>query len=206
MTVAVRAPDPVTALGVRSLLGADPRLKVVGEDDFALADVIVVADTGIGVLSLLREVRTTSRREPPPRCVVITETLRPDTVIAAIDSGMTALLPPSRVTGAALVRTILAVTEGDAIFPSWLQARLLTQLEQIRQDVLEPRGFTLSGLSLRERDVLRLLADGHGTEQIAAKLSYSESTVKNVIAGVTTRYGLRNRAHAVAFATRAGLI
>jgi DNA-binding NarL/FixJ family response regulator len=54
--------------------------------------------------------------------------------------------------------------------------------------------------------VLRLVADGHATSHIARELSYSERTVKNIIHDVTTRLQLRNRAQAVAYAVREGLI
>jgi DNA-binding NarL/FixJ family response regulator len=55
-------------------------------------------------------------------------------------------------------------------------------------------------------EVLRLLADGLDTSEIAHKLAYSERTVKNVVHDVTTRLQLRNRSHAVAYALREGLI
>src|SRR5438874_1446916 len=51
-----------------------------------------------------------------------------------------------------------------------------------------------------------LVVEGFGTEEIAAKLCYSERTVKNVLYGLMTRVGLNNRAHAVAYALRAGAI
>jgi DNA-binding CsgD family transcriptional regulator len=54
--------------------------------------------------------------------------------------------------------------------------------------------------------VLRLVADGLDTSEIAERLSYSERTIKNIIHDVTTRFHLRNRSHAVAFAVRQGLI
>jgi len=69
-----------------------------------------------------------------------------------------------------------------------------------------PRGLTFSGLTPRETEVLRLVADGHDTSEIAAKLSYSERTVKNVLHDLNTRLQLKNRSHAVAYAVREGLI
>jgi DNA-binding NarL/FixJ family response regulator len=54
--------------------------------------------------------------------------------------------------------------------------------------------------------VLRLVADGLDTTEIARRMAYSERTVKNVIHDVTTRLNLRNRSHAVAYAVREGLI
>jgi DNA-binding NarL/FixJ family response regulator len=54
--------------------------------------------------------------------------------------------------------------------------------------------------------VLKLLADGLDTAEVARRLSYSERTVKNVLQDVTRRHNLRNRTHAVAFALRQGFI
>ncbi|SDZ07167.1 regulatory protein, luxR family [Saccharopolyspora shandongensis] len=61
-------------------------------------------------------------------------------------------------------------------------------------------------LTEREVDVLRLMADGWCTAEIAGGLGYSERTVKNALSSVTSRLKLRNRAHAVAYALRAGII
>ena len=72
--------------------------------------------------------------------------------------------------------------------------------------MLTPRGIGPDGLSGREREVLKLLADGLGTNEIALALAYSERTIKNVIHDVTTRLNLRNRSHAVAYAVKAGIV
>jgi DNA-binding CsgD family transcriptional regulator len=61
-------------------------------------------------------------------------------------------------------------------------------------------------MSQRELRVLRLVAEGHPTSRIARELSYSERTVKSILHDVTTRLQLRNRAQAVAYAVREGLI
>jgi DNA-binding NarL/FixJ family response regulator len=63
-----------------------------------------------------------------------------------------------------------------------------------------------SGPSPRERDVLKLLADGHSTREIAIRLAYSERTIKNILQELTTRLSLRNRTQAVAHAVRSGWI
>ena len=62
------------------------------------------------------------------------------------------------------------------------------------------------GFTERELRILRLVAQGLDTTEIAAELSYSERTVKNAIHAVTERYNLRNRSHAVAYAIRVGVI
>jgi DNA-binding NarL/FixJ family response regulator len=63
-----------------------------------------------------------------------------------------------------------------------------------------------SELTPREEAVLRLLAQGQTTAEVAAELSYSERSVKNVIHGLTERLNLRNRCHLVAHAVREGWI
>jgi DNA-binding NarL/FixJ family response regulator len=60
--------------------------------------------------------------------------------------------------------------------------------------------------SPRELRVLRLLADGYRTSEIALELAYSERTIKHSISALTSRLQLRNRTQAVAIAVREGLI
>jgi DNA-binding NarL/FixJ family response regulator len=64
----------------------------------------------------------------------------------------------------------------------------------------------MAGLSDREALVLKLVADGWDTAEIAVHLSYSQRTVKTILHDVVNRFQLRNRTHAVAYALRQGLI
>nr|WP_269330167.1 LuxR C-terminal-related transcriptional regulator [Kineosporia babensis] len=77
---------------------------------------------------------------------------------------------------------------------------------ELQRTVLIPRGLTPSGLQRREIEVLELIAEGLETGEIAERMQYSQRTVKNIISGMMTRLGLRNRSHAVAYALRAGLL
>ncbi|MER5850530.1 LuxR C-terminal-related transcriptional regulator, partial [Streptomyces sp. NPDC002012] len=95
---------------------------------------------------------------------------------------------------------------GDGYMPPNLLGALMSEVGTLQENVLLPQGRHFSGLSAREIDVLRLVAEGHDTEVIATKLAYSERTIKNALQGVMTRYQLRNRSRAVAFAMRQGLI
>ena len=87
-----------------------------------------------------------------------------------------------------------------------LLGRLLEQMNRVQNNVLAPRGIGPTGFTTREVEVLRLLADGCDTSDIAVQLAYSERTIKNVIHDLTSRLQLRNRSHAVAYAMRAGVI
>lgn len=71
-----------------------------------------------------------------------------------------------------------------------------------------PTGYGVAtarlGLTDREIDIVKLLAEGLETREVAAELNYSERSVKNVLHGLMIRLDLRNRTHAVAYAARQG--
>jgi DNA-binding NarL/FixJ family response regulator len=77
---------------------------------------------------------------------------------------------------------------------------------ELQRQILAPRGLRVPGLSEREIEVLRLLAEGLDTAGVAEHMCYSERTVKNVLHDITRRFNLRNRTQAVVFAMRKGLI
>ena len=87
-----------------------------------------------------------------------------------------------------------------------LLGSLLRRISDVSSEVLEPRGLSLSRLTTREQDVLRLVADGHATRDVAKHLSYSERTIKNIIHDAVTKLNARTRSQAVAAAVREGLI
>jgi DNA-binding NarL/FixJ family response regulator len=206
--VAVHASDRVTALGAISMLTADPRIQILDDADRAHADVVVVVEQTVGdeVFDWLREPVREKLRESPPRCVLVTDHFRAAGLLPAIECGVAAILPRRDTTGVELVRTVLAVSQGAAALPPAMQGALLAHLDRMRREVLEPNGLTMSGVTAREREVLRLLADGFGIEQIATALTCAERTVKNVLYGLMTRHGLSTRAQAVAYALRTGAI
>ncbi len=83
---------------------------------------------------------------------------------------------------------------------------MLDQVNRLNRDLLEPRGLSFNGLTRRERQVLELIAAGLSTREVAAQLSYSERTIKNVLQELTIRLQVRNRTQAVACAVRNGWI
>lgn len=56
----------------------------------------------------------------------------------------------------------------------------------------------------RETEVLRRIADGENSDEIARAMGWSERTVKNIVHDICTKLGARNRAHAIAIAIRLG--
>jgi len=200
----VHGVDPISLAGVRSQLRARPEVRLVEEmalDDAAVAVVIAEEldeETGRVIRALSRQGR--------PRVVLIATTIDECGLVTAAEIGVKGVVRRSEATADVLTRAIQKVAAGDGEIPSDLLGRLMEQVGRLQRHVLTPRGLTLAGLSPRETEVLRLVAEGLDTAEIADQMAYSERTVKNVLHDLTTRLQLRNRSHAVAYAMREGLI
>ncbi|WP_432145488.1 response regulator transcription factor [Streptomyces sp. bgisy084] len=202
--VAVHSPDVVVHAGLVSSLKHDHRVQEVPPERIHEADAVVAAFDTVDATAL-DQLRTLSDRPDTRFLLVAGRRWRAD-VSAAIDRGVRAVLWRDAFTPAAFVRTLLTVAEGGGSFPPTLQGALMEQVRWTHREVLAPRGLTASGVSPRELDVLRLLSEGRELSEIATKLCYSERTVKYILYGLMKRLRLRNRAHAVSYAIRAGLI
>lgn len=203
LRVSVSASDPITISGLVSALAAQ---GVVVEEGPGLleADVRVVATDALtpAVLSALRG----AARTCPVPVVLIVNRLQEKELLAAVECQVVAVLPRSTATAERVLHSVRAAAAGGGVLPPALVRELLEHVERLQRELLEPNGVNAAGLNPREVDVLRLMADGWCTAKIAGELSYSERTVKNVIAGLTQRLNLRNRPHAVAYALRTGVI
>lgn len=202
--VYVYANDPISQAGVASALRPRPETRVVGQAEPDIAEVaVVVADVvDEDILRVLRAIK----RGGTPRTVLIAVSLDEQAVVTAAEAGVSALLRRADATPDRLIQVITRVRAGEAEIPADLLARLLGHVGRLQRQVLAPRGLSFTGLSEREVAVLRLVADGLDTGEIATRLAFSERTIKAVLHDVTTRLQLRNRAHAVAYAVREGLI
>ena len=203
VTTYVYADDPILQAGVISQLRMRAEIDVVESGDLSGVDVgIAVADTlDDETVRILRALKASVSYT-----ILVMSAIDDGTVVTAAEVGVSGLLRRGEATPDVLVRTIQKVASGEGVIPPDLLAHLLGQVGRLQRQVLSPRGLTFTGLSHREIQVLRLIADGLDTNEIARQLCYSQRTVKNVLHDVTTRLQLRNRSHAVAYAVREGLI
>ena len=122
-------------------------------------------------------------------------------LLDAVDAGLAGFLIRSELTPDRLLACLHSVAAGNGSMPSGLLARVMAGLASgVR------RGASTGSLAPRELDVLRLLAEGGDTREIAGALLYSERTVKNIVHDVLAKMQCRTRAQAVALATRRGVI
>jgi DNA-binding NarL/FixJ family response regulator len=113
--------------------------------------------------------------------------------------GPSAVLVLRALTQPRLRACVRALREGGGAIPPELLCMLLAEPQQAN-------GPPPEQLTVRELEVLRLLADGSSTRDIAERLSYSERTVKNIVRDLLSKLNCRTRAQAAAFAARRGVI
>lgn len=193
--VSVAALDPMVESGATSTLRSRPDVAVVPPGEHPLVTVVVVDDVGERELDLVRRTRNAAHR---PEVVLVATELTAAAALHAIAAGARGLLRRREASPDRLARAVVAAVDGDTtVLPEMLDS-LLTCASGAQG--------ARSALSERERSVLRLVADGQDTDEIAKELCYSPRTVASVVHDVISRFRLRNRAHAVAYALRAGLL
>jgi DNA-binding NarL/FixJ family response regulator len=204
--VQVHALDPISESGILAQLRECPDIRVAdagtGQDakpSVALAVIDLVDDDSTGWL------RSLHQRDGLPLVLVVGQ-LDSRALISVVESGVRAVTRRCEATPLRLAQLLHSAAANRGELPPDLLGQLLDQVGQLNRSLLGPRGLGLNGLTDRENAVLRLVADGLSTREIASQLAYSERTIKTVIQDLTTRLYLRNRAHAVAYAVRNGWI
>ncbi|RKT55337.1 response regulator transcription factor [Saccharothrix australiensis] len=202
--VAVYAEDPVLRTGVVHQLRPSPDVEILAarEDARARVSLVVVDEVDDAAARLLRRLQRSSET----RTGVVVGRFDQDALQVTVDCGVSAVVRRAEADQHRLVGTVRALARGEAVLPGDLLGRLLDHVGRLQRSVLDPNGPTMSTLTPREADMLRLIAEGFDTAEIATKMSFSERTVKNVLHQVNTRLNLRNRAHAVGYVMRHGLI
>ena len=202
--VLLQGGDAISQAGLAATLRAQPEIKLVEADD-AWPECVVVLTVDRIDDDARQRLRALQRRGFR-RIVLISSHVDDGDLMAVVEDGVSAVTRRSETTPEMLVRLAKAAARGDGVVPADLLGRLLDRVSRLQRNVLEPKGLNLAGISERETAVLRLVADGFDTREIAERLCYSQRTVKTILYDITNRFQLRNRSHAVAYALREGLI
>lgn len=206
--VHVTSTDLILQTGVAAQLRARPEIDLVArpsadeEPDSATVCVVVSDVLDDVTVRLVRELRAQRLRQ----IVIVLSTVDNQALLSAIEAGACGVLARAEATPERLVSAVTHASGNGGVLSPKLLGRLLEQVNRLQNQVLAPKGLRFTGLSEREVRVLRMIAQGMEVREIARELSYSERTIKNTLHDVVSRFQLRNRTHAVAFAMREGMI
>ncbi|MFH9089123.1 LuxR C-terminal-related transcriptional regulator [Streptomyces sp. NPDC017673] len=204
LSLCVVALDPLLEAGAVSALSGAPDFTLVKPEEEADVAVVILDRVDRRELDLVASAGAGPHR---PALVVIASDMSPGEAADAISAGARGLLRRHEVDADRLARTVRTVAGGDCTVPPDLIDGLLDRGAEEADAYPGVRGRGPDwGLDERERAVLRMVADGRETDEIARELCYSPRTVTTVVRDITQRFRLRNRAHAVAYALRTGLL
>ncbi len=204
ISVYVYAHDAITRSGLTAQLRGHPEFIITEATPEAPPKVAVLGLDAADDLSL--QVMRGLRVQGCEHLVLVVSSLSDEDLLAVVEAGAGSIAWRSHVSESGLAQTVINAARGEAALPPDVLVRLLKQVTRLRRHVLAPRGLELNGLSTREKEILRLAADGLDTGEIARELAYSKRTITSALHDVSVRYQLRNRTHAVAYAIREGFI
>jgi DNA-binding NarL/FixJ family response regulator len=160
------------------------------QPDLILLDLTMPGIGGIGALPLLREAA------PSCEVVMLTASVAEENLLAAIRAGAAGYLlktePPDRI-----VEFLHGAAEGEAALSGSIARRLLEKVRDGRHADAGVPDSIARALSAREVEVLLLLDDHLGTDQIAARLFISEHTVRSHVKSLLRKLGVSSRRQAL---------
>lgn len=199
----------VLRAGLRSLLNAEPGLTVVGEAEncdqainlaLSLKPDVVLMDISMPGMGGLAAMRQILEQQKEARVLLLTVHEDSSLVREAVQSGASGYIL-KRAVESELISAIKAVARGEMyIYPAMTRA-LLEESPGTQVEKPEP-----ATLTLREVDVLKLIAKGYTNRQIADKLCLSVRTVESHRANLMGKLGLKSRVELVHYAMWRGLL
>jgi DNA-binding NarL/FixJ family response regulator len=208
----------VVRTGFATLLDTQPDFEVVGtavdgreavricrelRPDVVLMDVRMPGTDGIEATRQLAE----PGEDGGPRILILTTFDLDDYVYDALCAGASGFLLKD-VTAERLFDAVRVIAAGEALLAPAVTRRLISEFSRIRpRQATPPTALAaLRGLTPRETEVLRLIAEGLSNPEIAARLVVTEETVKTHVSRVLGKLGLRDRTQAVVTAYESGLV
>lgn len=198
MRVIVVDDDAIVVRSLSTILGAEPDIEVAGtgtsgeeavslfsmcEPDVVLMDIQMPGGDGLSAAEKILAAN------PAARVVFLTTFSDDDYIVRALRLGARGYLIKQDVgTIAPALRSVMA---GQSV----LEGEVLARAAALSADCVRPQREEpeMRGLTEREREVVRAIADGMSNVEVAAALYMSEGTVRNHISSILAKLGLRNR-------------
>ena len=198
---------PLMRMAIRQLLEKDVNFHMVGEADNAeeALERLVTLDVDIVLMDIelpgMNGVEATRRLKlhHPHLKVVIMSAFGEEYLVPSIEAGADGYLT-KRLSAREVVHGLRQAARGMPPIDSSLTRHLMNQ--SVNRSATQLAPF----LSLRQREVLRLVSNGLTTKEIANSLSVSDPTIKREFRKIFEVFGVKDRAHAISEAYRHGLV
>jgi two-component system, NarL family, response regulator NreC len=198
--------------GIKNLLAAEPDIRVLGEVSNAADAVqkaaelhpdLVLIDIGMAGLSSFEAVRQIKKQRPETKVIFLTMYDDEDYLVEAMEAGANGYLLKD-CPAIQMISALREVCRGG----SSLSPRMLSQLVddfrgRVKGEARQPRFSTLTS---REREVLKLLAEGQSVKDVAGELSLSVKTVEAHKFNLMRKLDIHNKAHLVHYAIQKKII
>lgn len=200
--------------GLRILLELEPDLVIAGEatngqeavDTFAeiepdvvLMDVRMPGMDGVEATWRLRE------RWPSARVIILTTFDDDEYVFEGLRAGARGYLLKD-VSGHDLAQAVRTVAAGGALIEPSVARKVVAEFARMAPPSRQPDDGLAEPLSEREREILRLVAQGLTNREIADRLSLAQGTVKNYVTIILQKLGARDRTQAALRARELGML
>jgi len=195
----------VVRLGLRTLLSDEPDLEVAAEagsaeealkqieiyhPDIVILDIQLPGRSGIEVCREIRE------KFPATRVVILTSHAGESFLEQAMRAGASGYVL-KQVGNEELIRAIRAAHRGEVALDTRTASQVIRSYLEMGKTVDES---SFKDLSLREKEVLALVAEGESNKEIGVKLNLTEITVRNYVSNILNKLQLRNRIELAKFA------
>jgi DNA-binding NarL/FixJ family response regulator len=210
LRVVIADDQPMMRAGFKAVLEATGDIVVVaeasdGEEAVRAANQhspdVVLMDIRMPVMDGIEA----TRRLPRQRVLILTTFGLDQYILEALRAGASGFLLKDAPTQE-VVAAVRAVAAGDAVLSAAVTRQLLDQVARRLPAAVSRRPDELELLTEREREVLRMLANGLSNAEIAGALVVSEATVKSHVSHLLGKLGLRDRVQAVIYAYETRLI
>jgi DNA-binding NarL/FixJ family response regulator len=198
--------------GLVSLLNQEKCFEILGEAENGREAVtqanekspdIVLMDIHMPGVNGLDATRQITKARPETRVVILTFSEEDQDVFEAIKSGAYGYLS-KKITPARLNELLLGVARGEAPLSGTTASKILKEFAA--PSSTSAPNSPVDELSEREREILKLLAEGLTNKEIGCRLIIAENTVKNHLKNILAKLHLRNRVQAAALALKEGLL
>ncbi|MBU2534921.1 MAG: response regulator transcription factor [Chloroflexota bacterium] len=195
--------------GIKALLGIYDDIEVIGEASAGrealemtreLNPDVVIMDISIPGMDGLEVTHRLTKRNPKVKVIILTQHDNKEYILSTIKVGAAGYIP-KKALGSDLVSAIRAVRGGDSfLYPSAARALIDDYRKQAEQpDIYE-------SLTEREREILKLIAEGRTSREIAEALYISQKTVQGHRTKIMEKLDLHNRTELIKYAMRKGLV